>query len=376
VAPSHTYGTALYGFAARVPKGRLAALERDPRVEVVSADGEVTAVGQLLPTGIDRIQADRSSTASGNGKGTVLGPGIAILDTGIDPSHADLNVAGGVNCNGKSSSFIDGHGHGTHVAGIVAAKDDDLGVVGIAPAAPVYAVRVLNDKGSGSSSTVVCGVDWVSANAAQLGIGVANMSLSGPGSDDGGCETTKDALHMAICQSANVAQVTYVVAAGNSNRDFAGEVPAAYNEVLTVTAVTDYNGQPGGGGAINDCDFPDDDDSAAEFSNWTTVGSPDDGHTIAAPGVCIRSTWTGGGYETLSGTSMASPHAAGVAALCIARGKCTGGPAAVISQLRSDAAAQPASYGFVGDPRSPITIAGKKGSTTLYYGDLVYAGGY
>jgi subtilisin len=380
LAPSHSYGTALYGFAARVPKGRLAALERDPRVEFVSADGEVKAIAQLLPIGIDRVEADRSSTASGDGQGTVQGPGIAILDTGIDPNHPDINVAGGVNCNGKSLSFNDGNGHGTHVAGTVAAKDDDLGVVGVAPGAPVYAVRVLNDKGFGKWSAIVCGVDWVSANAAHLGIEVANMSLLGPGFDDGACgETTKhDALHKAICQSVNVAQVTYVVGAGNANSDFAEGVPAAYDEVLTVTAMTDYDGQPGGGGAITNCDYPlpDGDDSAADFSNWTPVGSPDEGHTIAAPGVCIRSTWTGGGYETISGTSMASPHVAGVAALCIASGNCTGGPASVISKLRSDATAQAASYGFVGDPRSPITVASKKGATTRYYGYLVYAGGY
>ena len=350
----YTYGRALNGYAARLTPTGLAAVRSDSRVAYVSADRTVHAVAQTLPTGINRIQGDISSTASGNGSGSV-GTAVAVIDTGIDPSHPDLNVAGGHNCS-TGRTFKDGNGHGTHVAGTIAAKDDANGVVGMAPGAPLYAVRVLNNAGSGSWSSVICGINWVTANAASKGIKVANMSLSGSGSD-GTCGSA--ALHQAICNSVG-AGVTYVVAAGNSGTDFKGSVPAAYDQVLTVTAVADFNGRPGGGAAAT-C-RADVDDTAADFSNYATLAS-DQSHTIAAPGVCILSTWKGGGYNTISGTSMASPHVAGTAALCISSGACSGTPAQIIQKLRSDAAAQPSSYGFTG-------VSGR------YYGYLAYAGGY
>jgi subtilisin family serine protease len=190
------------------------------------------------------------------------------------------------------------------------------------------------------------------------------MSLGGSGTDDGNCgKTNGDALHKAICRSV-AAGITYVAAAGNSSADLAGFTPAAYNEVLAVTAVADFDGQPGGGAAAT-CRY-EVDDSAASFSNF--AGSLDAPHTIAAPGVCIQSTWLGGGYNTISGTSMASPHVAGTAALCIGIGACTGDPSAVIGKLLTDAATQPYGYGFAGDPSSPT--AGR------YYGFLIHAGGY
>jgi subtilisin family serine protease len=190
LAPTYAYGTALFGFSSVVPKARLDALQRDRRVPFVSADGRVEAVAQTLPTGIDRIQADASSTVSGNGSGAVS-TGVAIIDTGIDPTHPDLNVVGGFNCS-TGCSYADGNGHGTHVSGTVAAKDDGNGVVGVAPGAPLWAVRVLNNAGSGSWSSVACGIDWVTANAASRGIKVANMSLGGSGSDDGSCGNAND----------------------------------------------------------------------------------------------------------------------------------------------------------------------------------------
>ena len=131
-------------------------------------------------------------------------------------------------------------------------------------------------------------------------------------------------------------------------------------------AVADFDGQPGGGAAAT-C-RADVDDRAADFSNFAAPGGPDEGHTIAAPGVCINSTWKGGVYNTISGTSMASPHAAGTAALCIA-GPCSSfTPSAVIDKLRFDASMQPSGYGFGGDPNTKI--AGR------YFGYLIYAGGY
>ena len=351
----YTYRTALNGYAARLTPAGLAAVRADRRVAFVSADRTVHALTQTLPTGVNRIQGDASSTISGNGSGTV-GTAVAVIDTGIDTSHPDLNVVGGKNCS-TGQSYRDGNGHGTHVAGTIAANDDGSGVVGMAPGAPLYAVRVLNNSGSGSWSSVICGVNWVTANAASNGIRVANMSLGGSGSD-GSCASST--LHQAICNSV-AAGVTYVVAAGNSNANFSSFVPAAYDQVLTVTAIADFNGAPGGGSAAT-C-RADVDDTAADFSNFTTSGSADANHTIAAPGVCILSTWKGGGYSTISGTSMASPHVAGTAALCIWSGACTGTPSQIITKLRSDAAAQPASYGFAG-------VSGR------YYGSLVYAGGY
>ena len=135
------------------------------------------------------------------------------------------------------------------MAGTIGAINNSSGVVGVAPGIPIYSVRVLNNQGSGSFSSIICGIDWVTANAARLNIKVANMSLGGSGTDDGNCgNSNADAMHKAICTSV-AAGVTYVVAAGNSNVDFSGFVPAAYNEVLTVTAAADYNGQPGGGAA-------------------------------------------------------------------------------------------------------------------------------
>jgi subtilisin len=366
--PGYVYRHAIQGYSAVVPDSRIAELRADPSVAGLSRDGQVEATAQELPTGVDRIESDSSSTLSGNGSGTVSTP-VAVIDTGIDTSHPDLNVVGGINCS-TGPGFADGNGHGTHVAGTIAAKDDAVGVVGVAPGAPLYAVRVLNNAGSGSFSSVICGIDWVTANAAATGIKVANMSLGGTGSD-GACSS--DAMHQAICNSV-ASGVTYVVAAGNDGADFAGQVPAAYDQVLTVTAAADFNGEPGGGAAAT-C-RSDVDDTAADFSNFTTVGSADVGHTIAAPGVCILSTWKrGGGYNTISGTSMATPHASGTAALCIA-GPCSGmSPAQVMARLRANAAAQPASYGFVGDPYNPFTSGGRF-PKTLYYGYLAYAGGY
>jgi subtilisin family serine protease len=367
---SHVYSHALHGYAAQLSTQGLAGVRADSRVAYVAEDRAVEAAApspgpQVLPTGVDRIDGDLSSALSGNGSGAT-NINVAVLDTGIDVHHPDLNVAGGVSCI-NSSSFDDGNGHGTHVAGTIAAKDDAIGVVGVAPGARLWAVQVLNSAGSGSFASVICGVDWVTAHAAELGIKVANMSLSGGGSDDGNCGLTNgDPFHQAICNSV-AAGVTYVVAAGNNGFDEARRVPASYDEALTVTAVTDTDGKPGGFGptCIGDAD-----DTSAFFSNFA-VSAADQAHTIAGPGVCILSTWKNGGYNTISGTSMATPHVAGTAALCIASGNCGSTPAQVKRVLLDDAekhTKKNPGYGFIGDPLR--AIAGQ------YYGFLVRAGLY
>jgi subtilisin len=301
----HVYRHALRGYSAELSAAKVAALRADPNVAAVVADQTFRIAAQTLPTGIDRIDGELSSAVSGNGSGEV-NVDIAVIDTGIDLDHPDLNANHGTNCVSPGAPAEDDHGHGTHVAGTAAARDNDIGVVGVAPGARVWAVKVLNAAGSGTTSQIVCGIDWVTRNAGT--IEVANMSLGGLSlfGSLSTCSSTWDPMHPAICRSVN-AGVTYAVAAGNSAANANNYVPATYNEVITVSALADFNGQPGGGAPAT-C-RADEDDTFANFSNY---GADVD---LIAPGVCILSTYPGGGYNTFSGTSMASPHVAGAAGL-------------------------------------------------------------
>ena len=304
----HVYSSALQGYSATMTPQTASLVEALPGVDFVQEDRQVRATAQSTPTGVDRSQADVSPTAAINGTDQRVDADVAVIDTGVDLDHPDLNVnrAGAENCTlfGLGSADDD-HGHGSHVAGTVGALDNTTGVVGVAPGARIWPVKVLNAAGSGTTADVVCGIDYVAAHADQ--IEVANMSLGGGGEDDGNCGASNDdAQHAAICNATD-AGVTFVVAAGNDSADASGSTPAAYDEVITVSALADFNGQPGGG-APSTC-RSDQDDTFASFSNY---GSDVD---IIAPGVCINSTSMRGGYATLSGTSMASPHVAGGAAL-------------------------------------------------------------
>jgi subtilisin len=327
VSVDDVYVSALNGFSARMRLATAQDLAGSPTVQSVEADVRVGLAAQALPTGVNRANADASPTAAINGRDQRVGVDVAVIDTGVDFDHPDLNVfrAGSRNCFQQAPNANDQNGHGTHVAGTVGALDNHIGVVGTAPGARIWPVRVLGPTGGGSMSEVICGIDYVTAHADQ--IDVANMSLGSPGGrDDGNCgRTYRDAMHQAICASV-AAGVTYVVAAGNSSRDAAGFSPASYDEVVTVSALADFNGRPGGGAAAT-C-RPDVDDTFAGFSNH---GRDVD---LIAPGVCIRSTWMGGGYATLSGTSMASPHVAGAAGLYLARNPAAS-PAAVRAALRT-----------------------------------------
>ncbi|MFL5820260.1 MAG: Ig-like domain-containing protein [Solirubrobacteraceae bacterium] len=363
------YTKAIKGFAAKLSGPQVAKLQADPEVAFVTPDAKVKATDSvplasgepLPPTGVRRIQAASSTSAH-----EASDVGVAVIDTGIDLNHSDLNAVDGTNCFDPTQKAQDGDGHGTHVAGTIAAKNNGAGVVGVAPGTKVYAVKVLDDNGDGTFSSVICGIDWVTANASALGIKVANMSLGGFGPELDSCPNSTDAMHKAICKST-AAGVTYVVAAGNSGWDFdlasSPDTPAAYPEVLTVTAASDSDGLPGGSGGDPTCRKGESDDKYASFSNFAKTSAGRD-HTIAAPGICIRSTWKGGGYNTISGTSMASPHIAGAVALCLddggTNGPCAGkSPSQIVQQVRSDAKDHTDGdhgYGFTGDPdNNPVS---------------------
>ena len=186
--------------------------------------------------------------------------------------------------------------------------DNDIGVVGVAPGARLWAVQVCKPGGICFRSDIIAGIDYGTANADQ--IAVANMSIGGSGSDDGSCGLeNNDPEHEAIC-TAVAAGVVFVVSAGNESDDAKNYVPAAYDEVITVSALADFDGLAGGAGAPT-C-RNDEDDSFANFSNF---GADVD---LMAPGVCILSTWNDGSINTISGTSMAAPHVTGTVALYVA----------------------------------------------------------
>ena len=359
----HRYRASLSGFAATLTQRQRDAISRDPVVTSVHEDRGARLAppsratrGAALSTGVKRI---------GGGTKAAAGVAVAVLDTGIDLTHPDLSASAGTNCTGganrRASAVADGNGHGTHVAGTIGGK----GGIGVAPGTSLYAVKVLDDEGRGSTSQLICGIDWVTANAARLGIRVASLSLGMSGSPDTDCgRSSRDVLHRAICRSV-ASGVVYVVAAGNDAADIAQSIPAGYPEVLAVAAMADTDGVPGGRGGPTTCATRERDDRAASFSNYAGDAAGR-AHLIAAPGACIRSSWPGGGYRTISGTSMAAPHVAATVALCLASAKCGGAPAKIIERVRADAAAH--GGGFAGDEGSPL--GGR------HYGDLAWAGGY
>lgn len=288
------YNVALKGFAAKLDAGQLASLRNDDRIDYIEKDrmftlappgacspwpgckdGDGGGGGQTTPWGITRVGG---ATAS---NGTAW-----VIDTGIDQDHPDLNVdtqrsAVFVSNGPGSGSPDDGNGHGTHVAGTIAAIDNDRDVVGVAAGATVVAVKVLDDRGSGSYSGVIDGIDYVAANGSAGD--VANMSLGGG---------TSDAVDTAVRNAADQG-IYFAIAAGNDSDDANNYSPARveYNNVWTVSAT-------------------DDTDTFASFSNWS--GPTDPPVEYAAPGVDILSLWLDGGTDTISGTSMATPHVAGL----------------------------------------------------------------
>ena len=336
VAPAHgaavsfVYRKAVNGFAGTVPPGQLAALAADPRVIRVVPDRAIAAIGkpqggggggtvapQVVPEGVKRIGA-----APGNLAYTGSGVGVAVVDSGVDLNHTDLTVSSST-FTAYGTSAQDENGHGTHVSGTIGARNNTTGVVGVAPGATIFAVKVLAANGTGSDAAVMAGLDWVAANAATVAppIKVVNMSLGRVGTLD-----DNPALHSAIQTLVN-GGISVVVAAGNdASLEVSQQVPATYPEVIAVastTAVTGKNSSRSIKGVIA-ADTASYFTSDGQFNETTGIGV-----SISAPGedaedisnggfiqsIGILSTKLGGGTTRMSGTSMAAPHVTGVIAL-------------------------------------------------------------
>lgn len=289
------YDSAIKGFTINIPnKLVLNSILSNPSVDYVEPDYKVQAFSQGVSTGYSRVGGPLSVLDASHSQISV-NAGIAIIDTGIDLTHPNLNVYKQVSFVSGTSTANDDNGHGTAVAGIAAAEDNSAGVVGIAPGARLWAIKVLDSTGTGSMSTIIQGIDYVTQNAGQ--IDAANLSF--------GCKCSSSALDTAI-NNAVAAGVTFVVAAGNSGEDDSSWSPASNPNVISVAAIADSDGKCGGLGPKTPYGS---DDSLASFSNFGSKV------TIAAPGVNIHSTYTGGSYVTLSGTSVAAPFVTGAAAL-------------------------------------------------------------
>lgn len=242
--------------------------------------GQAPESTQELPWGIKRVNA-AGAWSKTRGEGVK----VVVIDTGIDRTHPDLQelLAGGWNATSKEKpeDYNDDNGHGSHVAGTIAGVDNLFGVVGVAPKVALYGVKVLDANGSGTFSDVIAGMEWAVTNKMQ----VANMSL--------GASRGNDSLKAAV-EAMGKAGVVLVAAAGNSGR--AVGFPAAYPDAICIAASNISDG----------------------VASFSSRGPEVD---WIAPGVNVKSSYMGGAYDTLSGTSMATPHVAGLAALAIAAGK-------------------------------------------------------
>lgn len=369
---STVYRAAVSGYAATMTASVAARLATDPGVDFVTLAREFEEPQapepstQVEPLWWLRIGGTASGDTEPEGGKDSLGVNVAVIDSGIDGDHPDLNVRGGIDCSTGSPVKVDPTddvGHGTFVAGVIGAKDNNEGVIGAAPGTPLWSVRVVNDAGVITEEMLICAIDWVTATRRdddpKNDIEVANISIGGPGTETDECGKGTDPMHYAICRSIK-AGVVYAVAAGNSGQDISGTVPATYDEVLTATAMADFDGKPDGleapvCGAEDWSAVGQLDDRPAFFSNFASE-SEDQAHTVAGPGVCVTST-APGGYSVAHGTSFASPAVAGSVALCIGAGACEGSGKDVMAQFLDITASyneENRDFGFEGDPLRPI----------------------
>ncbi|HEY0827869.1 MAG TPA: S8 family peptidase, partial [Bacilli bacterium] len=262
--------------AAQLPEKAVLALEKNPNIAYVEEVGVVQAIGQLTPWGISHIKATEVQQTGVTGTGIKVG----VIDTGIDYTHEDLQVSGGETFVQGTTNYMDDNGHGTHVAGTIASVNNAVGVLGVAPQSLLYAIKVLDQYGGGSYSDLVAGIEWAITNQ----MDIVNMSLGGSNSS----KTLETALN-----NAYNAGILLVAAAGNNGYDRMGTIsyPAKYKSVIAVGALDQKN----------------------QRASFSSVGRELE---LMAPGVGIDST-VSGGYASYSGTSMASPHVTGAAALVL-----------------------------------------------------------
>lgn len=409
VKARYQYGNVITGFSARMTRAEARKLARDPSVtsvrvsQIYRTAATSDCSGNVTPCvadGIKRVKAyDGSSRRD-------ITANVAVLDTGIGPAQGngepismitdELEIAGGWNCAGTvptqqagetSGEFQarladyrgrwgDVNGHGTHVAGIIGARDNAYGAVGVAPGANLYSVRVFGGNGVGSDAAIVCGLDWVLATHtnADPDIDVVNMSIQGPranqledcGAVNADSSPNVDIMHQAICR-LHTANIPVVASAGNDGINANLSSPGGYNQVITVGAMTDTDGVGWEQGNNAGCGSygTEKDDTFADYSNHGTDVD------IVAPGTCVWSTAHLRGDGTPSqrgdwlvrstGTSMAAPHVTGAVARYV---HAKGSPASV-SEIRQliraagrmdwDARTDPVWYG-VNDPDPPNRV--------------------